>query len=269
MVERGFSIFTGLILGESHTGKTRSISTLPGKSLLFNLDGPDNVTALRVPFAEVVALEDYWVQPFDFGKVLVVNYTAMPKEISLLANPREDKLRVDQLIKDINSVREHLDALASEEGPGNLVLETVGSLAEEVLSWTVASQGRSDTQIQDYKIAMRKVFSIIGSMMGYGLNVVVTGHLQAEKDEITGRSRITPFVWGKSLPEMIPRLFGEVFQSLIVSNGKGGIKYVWQTKPDAGGFIGFLGSRKFDGLPKFIEQNFGYLDKLAKEGGKK
>jgi hypothetical protein len=115
---------------------------------------------------------------------------------------------------------------------------------------------------------MKKVFSIIGSMMGYGLNVIVTGHLQSEKDEITGRGRMTPFVWGKSLPEMIPRLFGEVFQSLIVSDGKGGIKYVWQTKPDAGGFIGFLGSRKFDGLPKFIDQNFGYLDKLSKEAKK-
>lgn len=232
---------------------------------MFNLDGPDNVTALRVPYQEVVSLEDYWLQPFDFGKILVVNYTAVQREISLLANPKEDRTRVDQLIKDINSLRAHPDALASEEGPGNLTLETVGSLAEEALSWVVSTQGRTDTQIQDYKIAMRKVFSILGSMMGYGLNVVVTGHLQSEKDEITGRSRITPFVWGKSLPEMIPRLFGEVFQSLVVSDGKGGIKYVWQTKPDAGGFIGFLGTRKFDNLPKFLEQDFGYLDKTAKE----
>ncbi len=267
-VTRGCSIFTSLILGESHSGKTRSLSTLPGKSILFNLDGPDNVSALRVPYAEVSALEDYWLQPFEFGKILVVNYTAQGREISLQVNPREDKNRVDTLIKDLNSVGKNLAAIASEGGPGNLILETIGSLGEEVLSWVVTSNGRTDTQIQDYKVAQKKMFSIIGSMMGYGLNVVVTGHLQAEKDEITGRSRITPFIWGKSLPEIIPRLFGEVFQSLVMGDGKGGIKYVWQTKPDAGGFIGFLGTRKFDNLPKFLEQDFSYLDKLAKEAKK-
>lgn len=251
-------------MGESHTGKTRSLSTLPGKSVLFNFDSPDNVSALRVPYKEVARLEDYWPDPFDFGKVLVVNYTAMPREVSLLANPPLRKDLVEILLKDINSVYQHLDVLATDEGNGTLIIETLGPFGDAVLDYIVASAGRADTQIQDYRPAMRKIAAVFGSMMGTGMNVIVTGHLQSEKDEITGRGRITPLIWGKILPEAIPKMFGEVFQSVVVSDGKGGVQYKWLTKPEPNGFIGFLGTRKFDNLPKYIDQDYGYLDRESK-----
>jgi len=68
------------------------------------------------------------------------------------------------------------------------------------------------------------------------------------------------------MPETIPRLFGEVFQTIVTGTG-GTIKYQWLTKPTEGSTIGlkFLGTRKIDGLPRIIEQDFGYLDKLSKE----
>lgn len=248
-------------MGESHTGKTRSLSTIEGKGILFNFDSPDNVSALRVPYQEVARLEDYWADPFDFGKVLVVNYTSVAREISLLASTPPRKDLIETLIKDINSIYQHMDVIATEMSKGTLIIETLGPFGDAVLDYIVASAGRSDPQIQDYRPAMRKVAAVFGSMMGTGMNVIVTGHLQSERDEITGRGRITPLIWGKILPEAIPKMFGEVFQSVVQSDGKGGLKYQWLTKPDPNGFIGFLGTRKFDNLPKYIEQDYSYLEK--------
>lgn len=235
---------------------------------MFNLDGPDNVSALRVPYSEILSLEDYWLQPFDFGKILVVNYTAVQREVSLVSNPKPDGTKLETLLKDINSLGKNLSALSTDEGQGNVILETIGPLGDDVLDFIIASNARADVQIQDYKPAWKKVASVFGTMMSFGLNTIVTGHLKSDKDEITGRSKQVPSIFGEVLPSMIPKMFGEVFLSTIISDGKGGIKYAWETKPQANGFIQFLGSRKIDNLPRYMDQDFGYLDKLSKEAKK-
>jgi hypothetical protein len=244
------------------------LGTLPGKVVLFNFDGPDNVTSLRVPYKEVLRLEDYWLDPFDFGKVLVVNYTAAETEdVALIAAPIPSKLLIENTTKDVNSIKKHLAELATEEGPGNIVIETVGSFGMAIFDYLVATNGRAAVQVQDYIPVAKKFASLLGKCMSYGLNVVLTGHLQSDRDEVTQKGRLVPLVWGSSIREAVPRMFGECFQSLVTSDGKGGVKYQWLTKPDPNGFIGFLGTRKMDAdkLPKFVDQDYSYLDKAAKE----
>ena len=260
-------IFTSLVLGDSHTGKTRSLSTLPGKSVLFNFDGPDNVTALRVPFVETNSLCEFWETKQEIERIVVANYTAeVPGDLSLAADPMPRKDLVERFIKDINSLNIHSEYLMTEENNGNLIVETVGSLGYSILDYITAYNGKSKIEIQFYDSAMKKFAAIVGKLMSYGMNVIMTGHIQAEKDEITGWTRLTPYIWGKKMPETIPRLFGEVFQTIVTGTG-GTIKYQWLTKPTEGSTIGlkFLGTRKIDGLPRIIEQDFGYLDKLSKE----
>jgi len=244
-------MFTALILGESHTGKTRSLGTLTGKSILFNFDMPDNVTSLRVPYQEILRLKEFWpIGDLLTVPMVVVQYTAMRRDISLGATPDPSATKLRAFIEDVNSLQPHLAEV------DNLIVETLQPFAEEVLDFIVSSNGRRDTQIQDYKVARAKIFAIFHSLMATGKNIIVTGHLQSEKDEILGRSRIVPMVWGKDLPGSIPKMFGEVFQSVAIPSEKG-VNYQWLTKPD--GFLNFLGSRKADKLPKFIDQDFGYM----------
>ena len=245
---------TALILGESHTGKTRSLSTLPGTTVLFNFDMPDNVTSLRVPYREVLRLKDFWNTGEVMPSFMVVQYTLVAREISLGATPDPSSAKMRAFIEDVNSLASHLTQV------DNLVLETLQPFADEMLNFIVASNGRRDTQIQDYKVARDKLQQVFGSLMGTGKNVILTGHLQSEKDEITGRGKVNPMVWGKDLPGSIPKMFGEVFQSLAQVTPQG-VKYVWQTKPDQ--FMTFLGSRKADNLPKFMDQDFGYLARVS------
>ena len=251
---------TSLILGESHTGKTRSLSTLPGRSVLFNFDSPDNASSLRVPFKEVLRLVEWWKRGEAIDRVVVVQYNLMPQELGLRSAPDVSAKPIQALIEDVNSIREHLGEVE------NLILETLGPFADEVLDFVVADNNRKQTEIQDYKTAKKKLFSILGSMMATGKNVVVTGHLQSDKDEVTGRGRVVPLIWGSQLPDLIPKFFGEVFQS-VSQPGKrpGEVEYKWVTKPTQ--WLGFLGTRKFDNLPAVIEQDYGYLEKLS-QGGK-
>jgi len=252
-------VFTSLILGESHTGKTQSLGTLPGRTIIFNLEPPDNITSLKVPYQECLRLKAFWEEKKEIGRILVVQYGALPREISLQAAANPQKQMVQALIEDLNTVPKHSGEV------DNLAIEALGALGEGVLDFIVASNNRKDTQIQDYKVARAKLQEILGATFSLGKNVILTGHLQSEKDEITGRGRITPLIWGKDLPSSIPRLFGEVFQSTVIADGKGGIAYKWLTQPDPAGFLTFLGSRKLRGLTKYVEQDFGYLGKLQEE----
>lgn len=243
-------MFTALILGESHTGKTRSLSTLPGRTILFNFDMPDNVTSLRVPYKEVARLRDFWTSGEVMPGFIVVQYTTIAREIGLGASPDPTSAKIRAFIEDLNSLAAHLPQV------DNLVVETLQPFAEEALDFIVASNGRRSAEIQDYKVARAKLQSMFFTMMGTGKNVILTGHLQSEKDEITGRGKVNPMVWGKDLPGSIPKMFGEVFQSVALVNPKG-VEYKWMTKPD--GFLNFLGSRKLDNLPRYIDQDYGYL----------
>ncbi len=53
LVDEGIKRIRGLVVGESHTGKTRSIGTLPGGLVLFLGLEPDGWESLRVPFKVV------------------------------------------------------------------------------------------------------------------------------------------------------------------------------------------------------------------------
>jgi hypothetical protein len=189
-----------------------------------------------------------------------VQYMGVLRPLTTGASPDPNKVPIQSFIEDINFLGKNLEKVE------NLIVETLGPFGDSVLDFIVAMNGRKTTEIQDYKVAIAKLAGIFGALMGTRKNVVVTGHLQTEKDDVTGRGRMVPLIWGKSLPDAIPKMFGEVFQSFSRKDAKGGVEYKWQTKPTE--WLGFLGTRKFDDLPAVIDQDWSYLSKLEK-GGKK
>lgn len=126
-------MFTMLNLGDSHTGKTQSLSTLPERSILFNFEPPDNVTSLRVPYREELRLMEFWKKKEPIEKVLVIQYTGVPREVSLLALPDPNKTKITAFIEDLNTIGKHLDEV------DNLILETLAPFGDEVLDFVVAS----------------------------------------------------------------------------------------------------------------------------------
>jgi len=186
------------------------------------------------------------------NKVIVVDYTTTQQkvEVSHLASPSKDRCMA--LILDINSLEEHKGEF------NNISLDSLYPLGIEALDFVVSMNGRRDTQIQDYKIAIQKLCNIINACLSFeDKGCVLTAHLQSEKDEVTGRGRMSPNVWGKDLPSLIPKMFADTFQTVVQTNAKGGVEYLWLTKPE--GLVGFLGSRVRDDLPRLVEPDFGKL----------
>lgn len=186
------------------------------------------------------------------NKVIVVDYTTLSHkiEISHLPSPKKDMFM--SLALDINSLEGHQTEFH------NIVIDSLSPFATSALDFIVDMNMRRDTQIQDYKVAIEKVLSVINACSSYEDKAfVMIAHFQSEKDAVTGRGRMVPNVWGKDLPADIPKRFSDVFQTIVQPDDKGGVEYKWLTRPE--GMVGFLGSRVSDNLPRLVEPSFGLL----------
>lgn len=236
-----------ILIGPPFSGKTRSIGTLPGRTILFSWE-LEGWQSLRVPFKTTSSLREWWEKKQAIEKVLVVDYASKPDNIS---EKKEVELRSSLLmsfIRDANSLPDH------EKDFENLVIDSLSPFAKECLDFVIALNGRNSPQIQDYRDAIGKVKEILFKLQGLQKNFVLLAHFQAERDEITGKSRQVPQVWGKDLPQDILKWFSTVLQSQALSDGKGGTSYNWKTKPE--GLVESLGSRLVDNLPATIPQDF-------------
>ena len=70
-----------------------------------------------------------------------------------------------------------------------------------------------------------------------------------EKDELSGRIKEGPLVFGKALPGRLIALFDSRFQSAF-----SGDTYFWLTKPTP--LMATIGSRLYDDLPERITQDY-------------
>lgn len=256
-------MFTMLNVGDSHMGKTRALSTLKGNSVIFNFEPPDNVSSLTVPYQETPRLTDWWKLAKPLGGILVVQYALIAPSFEADARIRPTKDKAQAFIEDVKSFEQHIAEA------DNLVVETLEPFSYAYLEFIAASGGArkadAEIQLQDYNVLVRKVTGAIGKLMSFGKNVILTAHLDTEKDDITHRTRTLPMSIGRKLGPLMPKLFSEIFCSEVQTVGSA-VKYVWNTKPEPNGFLTFLGSRKDKQgkLPKYIDPDYGYLEKTLK-----
>ena len=241
-----------LNIGPPFSGKTRSLGTLPGRTILFNWE-LEGFLALRVPYVVCSSLRTFWDQKKPIEKVLVADYLVRPGIITEKKEVELDRNLFLNFIKDANSLPDHS---ADYE---NIAIDSLKPFAAESLDFIVALNGRNTPQIQDYRDAIKKIMEVLFRLQGLGKCLVMNAHFQAERDEITGKSRQVPQVWGKDLPQDVLKWFSTAIQSVATSDGKGGTVYSWNTKPE--GLVESLGSRIIDNLPKSIPQNYEELFK--------
>ena len=241
-----------LTIGPPFSGKTRALGTLPGRTILFNWE-LEGYLALRVPNTQCSSLRTFWDRKESIARVLVVDYLVRPGVITEKKEVELDRNLFLNFIKDANSLPEH------KEDYDNIAIDSLKPFATESLDFIVALNGRNSPQIQDYRDAIKKIMEVLFRLQGLGKCLVMNAHYQAERDEITGKSRQVPQVWGKDLPQDVLKWFSTALQSVATTDGKGGTSYSWNTKPE--GLIESLGSRTFDNLPKLIPQNYEELFK--------
>lgn len=149
---------------------------------------------------------------------------------------------------------------ASGKLPGTLVLDSLSTFSDEIMRYLMklnpsikrmGTQGAEVPAMQDYQVARLFFKQVLGEMLNLPCNVVVTAHIQMDKDEITGQIIRSPMLAGK-LARELPIIFPEVYRSYVKDG-----KYLAQTKTDAQ----YECRTQIRGLPAEIELNYESLTK--------
>src|SRR3972149_3377643 len=192
-----------LIIGPPITGKTRSLGTLPGRTILFNWE-LEGYLALRVPYVVCQSLRTFWAEKKKIESVVVVDYLVRPGSISEQKEVVLDRNHFLNFIKDANSLPEHLGEF------DYIGADSLGPFATEALDFIIALNGRNTPQIQDYRDAIKKIMEVLFRIQGLGKPLIMLAHFQTERDEISGKGRQVPQVWGKDLPQNILKWFSTI-----------------------------------------------------------
>jgi hypothetical protein len=250
-----------LLIGETKTGKTAALETLPFGVVDFSFDiggwhtlgrrGKKVVTGFKT-LREWIASPDKPILKED--EVLVIDYSVMDLVGSSQAT-RVDATLVTQFITDINSLWSAKDECVAR-GVRHLSADSLTSLQRPIIEAIMAWNARVIATMQDWGQAINKIDEIVQSCVALPFDFVMTCHIQAEKDEVTGKVKEVPLVYGKQLPNMLLAKFDDIFLSVRERTPEG-VKFYWGTSPE--GLLHCIGTRNFDNLPIRIEPNFAKL----------
>lgn len=120
--------------------------------------------------------------------------------------------------------------------PRTLVLDSLTTFSDEVMRYLMRlnpgikrfeTKGAQVAAQQDYQVARLFFKQVLTELINLPCNIVVTAHIQIDKDETTGEIFRTPMLAGK-LSRELPIYFSEVYRSYAKDG-----KYWAQTKSDA------------------------------------
>ena len=240
-----------LILGGSGTGKTRSLSTVPGTLHVAEFD-PSGERSIRRQFK--------YFEPGDADQIVdaeltdkdasIIRYLSIAKTITkeyrLSARQLMQKRMLDLFILDTNML------LTGENNIRNIAVDPLTGLSRVAKGAIWASAGAKGATWRDWDLFAEKILEIVEVSQGYDQkNFILTAHLQTEQDGITEAIKETPYADGQKIPRTITQAFDIVYQSMYRDGN-----YVWRTKPTE--TLQSIRNRLIDGndLPEYIDQDF-------------
>lgn len=209
---------TIMVYGNSGSGKTIFACGFPGPILVWDFDGKVSSAANFYRGTPQLDQIDYHpcAKKADFNKNF---YTKLVELENLSKKPEPFPYKTIVL----DSITTFVDALMAEvikQNPGE------ASSRAHVDDTKVANQ-------RDYLIAISHVKNTVTKILSLPANIVITGHMQSEKDELTGEILYAPLVFGKDLPKWFPVVFEEVYRTYVdekVEGSKTVIQYMAQTR---------------------------------------
>lgn len=194
--------FNALICGEMGTGKTYLLKTCR-KPILYHCFDPGGFVTLRPEIEKGEILPELFapddpMKPWAYAKWIGVMETYI----------REDFF----------------------SNFGTYALDSSTLWAEDILSFLAAKRGAAGKTPEgklDYLPQKTEIRNWITRILGLPCDVIVTGHLEATEDQVSGRVTYRYATTGKGTI-IIPAMFDEVYVSLA-EDGPKGVKYSLQT----------------------------------------
>lgn len=188
-----------LLIGESGTGKTQLIGTMPK------------------PF----------IADFDRGLTTIAGHPdALSKDFSGDGG-------WDDFMKEVHLWR----TKGPQYGCETFALDSLTTAADANMNSILSKRGAAGAQpgIAEWGEAIRKIKDLMGYLTTMRCHVIVTAHLEITKDEVLGGMVYQPMIYGKELPGKLPIYFDEVWVSdvqVTMDKGEPKTNYRIQIMPD-------------------------------------
>ena len=199
------SSFNAIVYGDIGTGKTNLLRTCRFPVLIHSFD-PGGTKTIRdcIDSGDVIA--DTRFEDEDSNKPSA--YREWEKEF--------DRLRGTDFFKSI----------------GTYVIDSATTWSDAMMNEILKKNGRSGQipQIQDYLVQQNTVRDTMKCFTNLPCDCILTGHIQMDKDEVTGRMMSSIMIAGKSSIKM-PLLFDEIYVAISKSTSKG-VEYSLLTRND-------------------------------------
>jgi hypothetical protein len=239
-----------LVVGESKTGKTASLDTLPRGLVDFSWDiggwrpfarQPNRkrdlhsceqeawVTDRGNPVTVIGSFYE-WLEkaqrPLLPSERLVVNY-AEADPITMGQYTGGNATIMTRFFNDFNCLWNQQQK-CQEVGVCHISIDSLTSMQRPMLEYIMAMNARVVRAVQHWGQAIDKIDEVIQSGVALPFDFILTAHTQVEKDELSGRVREGLLIYGKTLPSVLLAKFDDIFLS-VAERSPGGMSYRWGT----------------------------------------
>lgn len=207
-----------LLLGDTGSGKTTQLLTLPGRKFAYLFD-PNAIMSLR---GHDVEYEEFLPDRLNLSVKSLTkgkgdNTTNLQSQIY-----QEWEKDFDSRVRD--GFFDDFDAIWFDSATTFLDL-----IMDRVL--TINGRPGSWPQQDDYGPQMISFINVCRTLTSLNKTIGMTGHMEIKKDELQQRIFRQPMLTGR-LRTKIPLLFTDVFVCEAENDGRGNIKHKIQTVPD-------------------------------------
>lgn len=208
-----------LLVGSTGGGKTTQFLTFPGRKFAYVFD----TNALASLRGHDVEYEEFIPEHLDLDVVSLsankrdrTSKPPEPKTYQLFETDFETRLR--------NGFFNDIDAIS---------IDSTTMLTDIVMDRVLYINGRFGKQpeMTDYVATTNTMIKLYRTILGLGVPVFITGHIEFQKDETTGRMQNVMAFLGR-LRQRFPMMFSEVWLAYGDVDKDGKVRYYVQTRQD-------------------------------------
>lgn len=250
-----------LILGDTGSGKTTQMLTLPGKTFAYLFDSN-----------ALLSLRGYDIDYEEFlPDQLNLSVKSLSKDKGGDKNSNHTNQMYSEWEKDFN---EKLESGFFDQYD-NIGFDSATTFLDLIMDRILTINGRAGQwpQQDDYGPQMVAFTNVVRTLTSLGKTIYMTGHLEVRQAEGSAKMLRQPMMTGR-LRTKIPLLFSDIMIAEVSNDGKGNISHTLQTVPDRvtttvrTSFKGLDPSEdvSLDFTKPLQEQGLGHLLQLEREG---
>lgn len=207
-----------LLLGDTGSGKTTQLLTLPGRKFAYLFD-PNAILSLQG-------------HDIDYEEFLPDRLNLSIKSLKKDVGDKTTNFKNDLYLQWEQDFNKKVESGFFDDFDV-IAMDSATTFLDLAMDRVLTINGRSGQwpQQDDYGPQMMAFTNVCRTLTSLGKTIFMTGHLETKKDELSGRILRTPMMTGR-LKTKIPLLFSDIFICEVENDGKGNILHKIQTSPD-------------------------------------